>query len=175
VPNDPGYFGERLIAAHNRILGAWIQKAAHLRPDFKQTDIFGALELASQLFAEEPGAIRKQLIIFSDMRESVPGLDFERLKLIPAYVDESGRCGELISLTDVYVYAAGVDGAGKSMAYWDSLHRFWLVYFHLTGAVLGSFAVPSELPDDQRIFMGRNGTVGSLQKSGGNKQARIST
>jgi hypothetical protein len=149
ISDDPGYFGERLNGARNQLIRTWDQKAARLSPYFRETDIFGALELASQIFGEDRSANRKELVIFSDMRESVPGMDFERLKLIPAYVDESGKCGELISLTDVYVYAAGVDGAGKSMAYWESLHRFWLVYFHLTGAVLGSFAVPSALPQNR--------------------------
>jgi hypothetical protein len=146
VPDDPGYFGERLIAAHNQIVGAWIQKAAHLRPDFKQTDIFGALELASQLFAEHQGANREELVIFSDMRESVPGMDFDRMKSVPPYRAAVDTCGEPPHLNDVEVYVAGADGVGKSVAYWKSLNRFWGEVFQNAGARLENFAVLEELP-----------------------------
>jgi hypothetical protein len=146
VSNDPGYFGEKLAAARGQILRAWNQKAIHLSPDFKQTDIFGALELASQLFAEEPGGGRKELVIFSDMRESVSGLDFERMGLAPAYEIVAGRCGEVPLLRGVDIDVAGVDGTGKSMDYWESLHRFWVDYFQRASATLESFSVVAEPP-----------------------------
>jgi hypothetical protein len=145
IPDDSGYFGERLGAARSRILSAWNQKSARLSPRFAQTDIFGALELASQLFDEDQSANRKELVIFSDMRESVPGMDFERLKLMPAYQAIEDRFGETISLRNVHVYVAGVDGAGKSVPYWKSLNRFWGECFRNTGATLESFAVLPEL------------------------------
>jgi hypothetical protein len=139
VPDDSGYFGERLKAARGQIVGAWQKRAAHLNPDFKQTDIFGALALASQLFAQSPGAERKELVIFSDMRESMPGFDFEHEQLLPLFSAMAGRCGQMPALTRVQVSVAGVDGAGKSMSYWQSLKRFWAEYFVNTGAALRDF------------------------------------
>jgi hypothetical protein len=147
VPDDPGYFGERLSGARGQIVRAWSQKAARLSPDFKLTDIFGALELASQLFAEDQSADLKELVIFSDMRESVPGLDFERMKLVPAYRPIQVRFGEATSLRNVHVYVAGVDGAGKSIAYWKTLNRFWGEFLKNAGATLEYFAVLAELPE----------------------------
>jgi hypothetical protein len=146
VPDDPGYFGERLTAARSQIVCAWSQKANHLRPNFKETDIFGALELASQFFAEDPSANRRELVIFSDMRESVPGLDFERMRLVPPYRALAARSGAMPALRDVQVYVAGADAARESAAYWESLRRFWAAYFRNAGAELEKFTVLRELP-----------------------------
>ena len=43
IPDDPGYFGERLNAARSQLVQAWKRRAAHLEPDFRETDILGAL------------------------------------------------------------------------------------------------------------------------------------
>jgi hypothetical protein len=145
VPDDPGYFGGRLNAARGQIVRAWKQRSAPLNPDFKQTDIFGALELASQLLAEQPRATRKELVIFSDMRESMPGLDLEDAKLVPAFSAIANRCGEPPALRGVQVYVAGADGAGKSTAFWQSLRKFWVEYFQNGGADFEGFTVLREV------------------------------
>jgi hypothetical protein len=145
VPDEPGYFGERLNAAHRQIVRVRSERAARLTPNFKQTDIFGALELASQLFAQQPDLGRKELIVFSDMRESTPCLDFERAKLVPAFQAIGNKCGEVPSLKNVNVYVTGADGAGKSMAYWQSLQTFWTGYFYSTGAIPEGFTVLREI------------------------------
>jgi hypothetical protein len=145
VPDEPGYFGERLSAARNQIIRVWMARTAHLTPSFQQTDIFGALELASQLFAQSPDPGRNELVVFSDMRESTPCLDLERTKLVPAFEALTNKCGALPSLSNVQVYAAGADGAGKSMAYWQSLRNFWADYLHKAGAILEGFTVLREI------------------------------
>jgi hypothetical protein len=141
VPDEPGYFGERLNAARSQIVRVWTQRTDHLTPSFQQTDIFGALELASQLFAQQPDPGLKELVVFSDMRESAPCLDLERAKLVPAFQAVENNCGEMPPLQNVQVYVAGADGAGKSMAYWHSLRNFWTNYLHKAGAVLEGFTV----------------------------------
>jgi hypothetical protein len=141
VPDDPGYFEERLTGARSQILRAWNQKTAHLSPVFKQTDIFGALELAGQIFAQDKSMTRKELVVFSDMRESTPSLDFERMRLVPEYQAVGSRCGGSLELVGVDVVVAGADGEGKSTAYWESLHRFWVEYFEKAGAALQTFTV----------------------------------
>jgi hypothetical protein len=146
VPDDPGYFGERLTVARNQVVRAWRLKASQLSPDFKQTDIFGALDLASQLFAADPGPTREEIIIFSDMRESVPGMDFERMSSVPPYQSVISGGIELPNLSNVDIWIAGVDGAGKSTAYWESLHRFWQHYFPGAQATLETFSVLAEVP-----------------------------
>lgn len=144
VPDDPGYFGEKLTGARNQIVHAWSMKAAQLSPEFKQTDIFGAIELAGQLFTEDQNGGLRKLVIFSDMRESVPGFDFERMNSVPALQSMKDKEGELPNLTNVHVNVAGVDGAGKSISYWQRLHQFWSEYFRTAGARLEIFAVLAE-------------------------------
>ena len=148
IPNDPGYFGEKLTAARAQIVHAWAQKSAKLRPDFRQTDIFGALELASQIFSRDQSANRRELVVFSDMRESVPFLDFEMAKVVPEYQFVANKCGELSALKNTVVYLVGVDGAEKSAAYWESLHQFWREYFQDTGATLQTFTVLRDSPHE---------------------------
>jgi hypothetical protein len=148
VTDDPGYFGERLAAARGQVHRAWTQRIAQLEPEFKQTDIFGALELSSQIFAAEPDVNRKELVVFSDMRESAPGLDFERMKLVPAYTALASKCGALPALSHVQVEVAGADGAGRSIAYWESLHRFWRDYIQGAGAALQTFTALRDTPHD---------------------------
>jgi hypothetical protein len=145
IPDEPGYFGERLNAARGQIAHIWTERAAHLTPNFPQTDIFGALELASQLYGQQPDPGQKELIIFSDMRESAPCLDLERAKLVPVFQAIPNKCGEMSPLRNVQVYVAGADGAGKSMAYWQSLRNFWIGYFHRSGAILEGFTVLREI------------------------------
>jgi hypothetical protein len=145
IPNESGYFRERLNAARGQIVRAWTLRTAHLSPNFQQTDIFGALELASQLFAQQPGLGRNELVVFSDMRESAPCLDLERANLVPGFQKIVNNCGEMPGLRNVEVYVAGADGAGKSMAYWQSLRTFWTDYLRNAGAILEGFTVLREI------------------------------
>lgn len=147
VPDEPGYFGERLNAARSQVVRVWMERAARLTPNFQQTDIFGALELASQLIAQQPGAGRKELVVFSDMRESTPCLDLERAKLVPAFQAIANKCGEMPGLQHVQVYVAGADGAGKSMVYWQSLRSFWSDYLHKAEAILEGFTVLRDIEE----------------------------
>jgi hypothetical protein len=148
VPDDPGYFGEKLTAARGQIVRAWTQRSAKLRPDFRQTDIFGALELAAQIFSQDQNVSRRELVIFSDMRESVSFLDFERAKVVPDYQFVANKCDELSALKNAVVHVVGVDGAGKSEAYWESLHQFWREYFQDAGATLQTFTVLRDSPHE---------------------------
>ena len=50
------------------------------------------------------------------------------------------------SLKDVRVYALGVDGAGKNLACWNSLHEYWSEYFQRSGAQLMGYSVLREPP-----------------------------
>jgi hypothetical protein len=72
VPEDPGYFEERLTAARTELIRAWKGRSQRLQPNFQRTDVLGAPLLASQFFAEQVAARRKVLVIFSDMRNSTP-------------------------------------------------------------------------------------------------------
>jgi len=144
VPDDAGYFGERLAAAHSQLVRTWKVRSSQLDPHFRQTDILGALQLAGEVFAQEPDAGRRNLVIFSDMRQSAPELNLESPKLVPSFSTVAARCGTLPALQQVQVDVLGGDGSGKSSAYWQSLKSFWAVYFHDAGANLKSYSVLRE-------------------------------
>lgn len=146
VPDDAGYFGERLTAARNQLVRTWKLRSAHLEPHFPQTDILGALQLAAQIFAQHPDAGRKTLILFSDMRQSTPELNLEPAKIVPSFSAVAKRCGRLPDLHGVEVEVLGVDGAGKSDAYWQSLRGFWEGYIQTAGTLVGSYSVLWQRP-----------------------------
>jgi hypothetical protein len=145
VPDDQGYFGERSNSARGQLVLAWKKRATRLDPRFHQTDIFGALQLVSQIFAQQSDAGRRTLIIFSDMRQSTPELNLESLRIVPSFPIVAKQCGTPPLLRDVQVHILGADGPGKSTAYWESLQSFWEEYFHNAGTVLQSYSVLREL------------------------------
>ncbi len=146
VPDDPGYFGERLNAARSQLVRVWEHRAAHLNPGFRETDIFGALHLASQIFSGQRDASRNVLVIFSDMRQSTSCLDLESIKAIPSMRAVAHRCGEPANLDNVQTYVVGADGEGKPTDYWQSLKSFWHAFFQNARADLRNYTVLRELP-----------------------------
>jgi len=146
VPDDGGYFGERLNAARGQIVRAWKLHTTHLDSHFHHTDILGALQLASQIFSQQPGFNRKTLVIFSDMRQSTQDLNLELLKIVPSFSILAKRCGALPDLHDVWVHILGADGTGKPSAYWQTLRDFWTRYIHNAGRVMEGYFALRDLP-----------------------------
>ena len=125
ISDDPGYFGERLTRARAQLIHAWVERSAHLTHAFRHTDIIGAIQLASDLFAQKPTSGSRTFIIFSDMRQNTSDLNVERMRLVPRLTGPSKRFGPIPHLRNVEGFVLGVDGAGKSSAYRQSLRRFW--------------------------------------------------
>jgi hypothetical protein len=146
VPENTGYFGERLTAARSQIVAAWKQKAKQLDTHFRKTDILGMFHLADQIFAQQPNNSRKTLIIFSDMRQCTSELNLETRQVVPSFSLQDDRFEPLPDFHGVEVYALGADGAGKSSAYWQSLQLFWRSYLTATGATVPAYSVLRELP-----------------------------
>jgi hypothetical protein len=119
-----------------------------LHPDSRQTDVAGALMVASDLFRASSGR-RNILVVFSDMRSDTPTLDLEHARIVSiAFAMQKAEKGRLLpNLHGVEVYALGVDGAGKDMRYWQTLRDFWAAYFKRTGADLKSYSVLRDPPD----------------------------
>jgi hypothetical protein len=147
LPNDAGYFNERLTATRNQLLQAWRVRSQRLEPTFAYTDIMGMLLLASQIFDAVPEKNRRVLVIFSDMRHHTRNLDLESPSMVPDFDRMPPNTEALAaSLPGVEVYALGVDGAGQSIAYWQTLRQFWTRYFHSAGATLKSYSVLRDQP-----------------------------
>jgi len=146
VPDDPGYFGERLNAARGELVRIWRLRSAQLQPHFRQTDILGALLLASQIFAQEPTAEKRVLVLFSDMRNSTSGLDLESSRAVAQLQGKRSIAREIPDLCGVQVFALGVDGVDRSISYWLRVKAFWSGYFQSAGADLERYSA-------LRVFM----------------------
>jgi hypothetical protein len=137
MPEDPGYFGERLNAARQALTRTWKQRSAKLKPEFPATDIIGALELASQIFDQESVGSKRILILFSDMRNHTKELDLES----PAGVSSAAnRPMPAPDLKSASVYALGVDGAGSTLAGWRRIESFWQHYLQRCGASITEYS-----------------------------------
>jgi hypothetical protein len=86
------------------------------------------VEFVVRIFKQTPGS-QNALVIFSDMRISASGLNLETPSIVPGYSAVPKKDHILAELKNVQVYALGVDGAGKSLLYWQSLEEFWVRIF----------------------------------------------
>jgi hypothetical protein len=145
VPQDSGYFGEKLGAAHKELVKAWWAKASHLAPSAKQTDILGALSLAEQFFHEVPNG-RKVLVIYSDMRQATPELNLEGRSASKRKTLAQEVTGPMPDLAGVEVYALGVDATVSGSAAWQRLKLYWTMYFKAAGSNLQAYLVLRDAP-----------------------------
>jgi hypothetical protein len=144
VPDDAGYFGDRLDSARKQITTAWKMRSGKLAPQFPRADILGALALTQQIFATESNGSRRGLVIFSDMRESTPELDFEVMDTVPPFPAFAPRCGTVPDLRYVEIDVLGVDGAGRSTSRWQSVEMFWRGLSERTGAIVRQYSALRE-------------------------------
>jgi hypothetical protein len=148
LPDEEGYFKERLARGRAEMIRAWQRRAAQLQPQFTQTDLLGAMFIASQSFGQAPPAARKLLIIFSDMRQSTASLDFEHIVVsnIDTLLNKATHDIGEPDLSGVEVYALGVDAAGITYDRWRGIRNFWTAYFGKAGAELKGYSILRELP-----------------------------
>jgi len=146
VPDDEGYFKEKLTSSRRQLVRIWQKRIVHLQGGFTRTDILGALLLADQLFHERPTGWRDVLVIFSDMRQDTADVNLETPPKFDARValGKTEKNGLIARLGNVQVYVLGVDNAGKPIAYWTQLRGYWLEYFARAGAHVETYSVLRE-------------------------------
>jgi hypothetical protein len=150
---DEGYFKERLANGRAALVRAWQERSARLAPSYAQTDILGALLVASEVFRESPDSRPKVLIVLSDMKQATRALNLERQPTVKPTVamQQVTNNKSLADLSGVEVYAEGVDGAGESVGYWQSLQDFWTAYFARAGATLVRYSALRYVPEFERF------------------------
>jgi phosphate/sulfate permease len=137
LPTEKGVFGERLARAKLDLIDRW--KKVNIESIAKETDIIGALNLASIMLNAEQGG--KKLIILSDMRNT-KYVNLENPSVIKyGLLMEVEKQGLIPDLKDVKVRALGVSSCGKNLKYWTSLKRFWEEFFKKAGANLQAFSI----------------------------------
>ncbi len=151
LDGNEGYFQERIKAAREQLLAAWQKRSAKFVENFSQTDLFGSLVMASQVFESRDGR-RNVLVILSDMRHETRSLNLARLPVVPVKATLARVAGDnlVADLKGIDVYVLGVDAAGKSVGYWNSLRDFWLAYFDKAGANVRAYSMLRDLPNLQR-------------------------
>jgi len=147
LDGNPGYFQERIRNAHQQLLSAWQKRSQSLVENFNQTDLLGALVVSAQIFEPRDGR-RNVLVIFSDMRHETRSLNLAKFSVVPLQptLDGIASAGLTADLKGVEVYALGVDAAGKSVGYWNTLRDFWLAYFEKAGAKVRAYSIMRDLP-----------------------------
>ena len=152
LAGDEGYFKERLAKGRAALLHAWQERSAQLAPRYAETDILGALLVASEVFHQSPNGCRNILIVLSDMKQATRALNLERQPTVQtaAAMRLVASSKLLADLHGVDVYAEGVDGAGESVCYWQRLHDFWAAYFARAGATLTRYSVLRYVPELDR-------------------------
>lgn len=146
VGDDAGYFGEKLQAAHRQLSHAWRNRALQLQAQAKGTDVFGALLVAGQLFRQHPEELQKSLFIFSDMRNTSRGFNFEARGSVPLpeTLARVQKAKLLSDLSAVSVEVPGADAVGMTAMQYEQLHEFWSRYLGSCGATLRSYSVLSQ-------------------------------
>jgi len=146
VAREPGYFGEKLSSARQRLDAAWRARSRDLVPSFPGTDLLGALLIAGQIFENAGPGRRDVLVIFSDMWQETGELNFGRVKewCAPELVERARNQKLLANLRDAHAYALGVDSAGRDKTSWECAHQFWMRYFGEAGAKVRLYSILRE-------------------------------
>lgn len=107
------------------------------------TDLLHAFNDAANIFASEPDASDRRLIVFSDMLQQAGGVDFLVEDLTEArdtqIIEGLRQTGQLPSLTGVSVDIVGAAADPKGRIPPEKIahvRRFWLAYFKACGADL---------------------------------------
>jgi hypothetical protein len=152
LTGDEGYFKERLANGHATLLRAWQARSGRLAPNCPETDILGALFVASEVFRESPEDDRKVLVVLSDMRQATRALNVEHQPVVrtDTALRQVANNKLFADLHGVDVYTEGVDAVGETVDYWQSLRDFWTAYFVRAGAKVKGYSVLRDVPEFER-------------------------
>lgn len=152
LTGDEGYFKERLANGRVALMHAWQERSALLAPRCPQTDILGALFVASEVFRDSPEDDRKVVVVLSDMRQATRALNVEHQPVVRAdtALRQVANNKLFADLQGVDVYAEGVDAAGETVGYWQSLRDFWMSYFTRAGATVKGYSALRDDPEFER-------------------------
>jgi hypothetical protein len=142
VDSDAGYFGEKLEDAQKRLVGAWNKKSRTLTAHYARTDILGVFFLAEQIFRDAPGNSKKELLIFSDMPQDTKEFAIGQRGVSSAVAMQKLKANQLIAdLSQVNVYALGVNESSVKTKEWMSIKEFWRSYIAVSGGALREYSV----------------------------------
>jgi hypothetical protein len=147
ISNDSGYFGERLASARRLLVSAWRKRSLQIEPSAKNTDLLGAMLMASELFRNNQRA-RRLLIVYSDMLNTTDGVNFEKAQNFDSQMMLAAlsRQGFVPELQGVTVKVLGADASGLGINRWNRVKQFWKAYFTAAGANIAEYSPLDESP-----------------------------
>lgn len=149
IPIRKGLFGEKTEFEKKKLIKRYKVAAETLRPDYKASDVFGAIYLASNLYPQ--WCEEKRLYIYSDMRHIDHRFDLQNVPVVPLHLIQSvEKKGMIPQLEGVKVFVGGAHPIDKDARYWQSLKAFWEAYFQKAKAVLENFSINQEMENEQR-------------------------
>ncbi|MFN2490543.1 MAG: hypothetical protein ABR529_12555 [Actinomycetota bacterium] len=120
-----------------------------MRSSSRGTDIFGALSLAEDYFSARDEVHPKQLIILSDMVQSVGDDEFSKINdWSQSRIRELLRQADRVDLSGVHTYVVGAGATAPdhlSADEIDGMERFWRAYLESSGATVSFYG--AALPD----------------------------
>jgi hypothetical protein len=142
VDSDAGYFDEKIEAAQKRLMAAWNKKSRTLTAHYAHTDILGMFLLAEQLFRDVPANSKKELVIFSDMLQDTKEFAICQRGISTTEAMRKLKANQLIAdLSQVDVYALGVNESSAKAKDWISIREFWRSYIASSGGTLRQYSV----------------------------------
>jgi len=147
VASEPGYFGEKLASARQRLETSWKNKSRDLAPSFAGTDLFGAFLVAGQIFQEAGVGRRDVLVVFSDMWQETREFRFGRTTEVcaPEAMEKVRAQRLLANLRDADVEVLGTDAPGRNKAEWACVRDFWMKYLAEADAKSREYSVLREM------------------------------
>lgn len=144
TPDAQGVFTNDLTRARRELAAAFESKSAALSPTARSTDIIGGLWHLKTLFESDlrAGQTAKAIWIFSDMMNETDKLPMPALMgLGPEQMMEHVKAnGLLVPLNGYKVYVYGASPSGLSPQAWETVKKFWSLYFSAAGAELVSYS-----------------------------------
>ena len=144
TPEARGVFTDDLNRARRQLVSAFEAKSSQLSPVAAGTDIIGGLWHVKALVESNPNAgnATKTIYVFSDMKNETAQFPMPMLVgLGPEQMLERAKAnGLVVPLKGYKVYVYGASPLGLTAQEWETIKRFWTMYFANAGAELVSYS-----------------------------------
>ncbi len=147
TPEAHGVFTDDVHRARRQLATSFEAKSTEMSPVAAGTDIIGGLWHMKTLFESNKVSVSKTIWIFSDMVNETHAFPMPALLgLGPEQMVERAKANGVVVPLDGYtIHIQGASTAGLSPQAWNTIKRFWELYFQRAGAALVSYSVVSAI------------------------------
>lgn len=146
TPDAHGVFTDELNRARHQLATTFEAKSSGVTPVAAGTDIIGSLwRMKALMESTSSGRVpaERELWIFSDMVNETASLPMPALIPLGAdrMIEQAKQGGLLVPLRGYKIHVMGASTRGLSPQVWNTVKRFWELYFTAAGAELVSYSV----------------------------------